>query len=32
MEIIREEEGDLTELADDVWAIEEVEEEPDRSC
>ena len=32
VEIIRDEEGDLTELADDVWAIEEVEEEPDRSC
>ena len=32
VEIIREEEVELTELADDVWANEEVEEEPDRSC
>ena len=32
VEIICEEEVELTELADDVWANEEVEEELDRSC
>jgi len=32
VEIIREEEVELTELADDVWANEEVEEEADTSC
>ena len=32
VEIIREEEVEMTELADDVWANQEVEEEADTSC
>ena len=32
VEIIRKGEVELTELADDVWANEEVEEEPEHSC
>ena len=32
VEIIREEEVEMTELADDVWENQEVEEEADPSC